>query len=208
MPQTNHDRVIALAGLFQAVVLVKDIAQTGQVDAADFSTCIDSVFKVDAKSSEDVYDGLSHLRTGLTLLIAQLQNPTNIEITRYAVALLVLERKLNKSPGGLREIGEGIKATTEKLQFFPPTHDNIIASLAEIYATSISCLTPRIMVNGEQAHLTKPENANRIRALLLAGIRAARLWRQNGGGRFTLLFRRKPLLFAAHQCLAALEQPA
>jgi high frequency lysogenization protein len=46
-------------------------------------------------------------------------------------------------------------------------------------------LSPRIMVNGDPAHLNNPENANRIRALLLAGIRAAMLWRQSGGGRLT-----------------------
>ena len=40
-------------------------------------------------------------------------------------------------------------------------------------------------------------NADIIRALLLSGIRAAFLWRQLGGRRWSLLLRRKKLLQAA-----------
>ncbi|WP_243260442.1 DUF489 family protein, partial [Pseudomonas aeruginosa] len=37
-------------------------------------------------------------------------------------------------------------------------------------------------------------NAARIRALLLAGIRSARLWRQLGGSRWQMVFSRRRLL--------------
>ena len=43
-------------------------------------------------------------------------------------------------------------------------------------------------------HLQQPNNAAKIRALLLTGIRAARLWRQLGGHRWQLLFSRRKLL--------------
>ena len=58
------------------------------------------------------------------------------------------------------------------------------------------------MVNGSQVHLNNPENANRIRALLLAGIRAAILWRQSGGSRWKLLVQRNALLREARSLLA------
>jgi high frequency lysogenization protein len=208
MPQTDHDRTIALAGLFQATHLVREIAHSGRLDAEDFETCIASVFKTDAASSEDVYDGLAKLRTGLRLLAEHLLKPSDVEITRYSVALLALERKLGKQPRVMGEIGEGLRTVADKLQFFPLTHDNIIAGLADLYASTISNLSPRIMVHGAQIHLAKPENANRIRALLLAGIRAARLWRQSGGNRLGLILRRKPLLLEAQRALASLEQQA
>ncbi len=205
MPRTDNDRVIALAGLFQASSLVNDIACTGQVNPDDFEACIASLFKIDARDSADVYNGIGHLRTGLHSLIEQLQHPSNINITRYSVELLVLERKTVKQPRVLDQIAAGIRDATEKLQYFPLTHDNVIASLANLYASTISRLTPRIMVKGEQIHLSNPENANRIRALLLAGIRAARLWRQSGGGRLTLMLRRRSLVVEAQRLLAAFE---
>ena len=61
------------------------------------------------------------------------------------------------------------------------------------------------MVNGAQIHLNNPENANRIRALLLAGIRAATLWRQSGGSRITLLLRRNTLLRESRVLLARID---
>lgn len=204
MPQTDHDRVIALAGLFQATYLVRAIAHHGQADSRDVEVCLASVLKIDADDSEAVYGGLDNLRSGLRLLNKHLLNPPDMDITRYVVALLVLERKLSRRPALLAQIHAGLLANLEKLNYFPLMHANMIASLAEIYSKTISLLAPRIMVHGEPAYLTDPDNQNRIRALLLAGIRAATLWRQSGGGRLTLLLRRKALLLESQRLLAAL----
>ncbi|MEE4379559.1 MAG: high frequency lysogenization protein HflD [Candidatus Competibacteraceae bacterium] len=204
MPNTDHDRVIALAGLFLATTLVRDIARNGRVDSDDFATCLGSLLKIDAASNEDVYGSVSQLHSGLRQLKRHLSNPKDMEITRYVVALLVLERKLARHTAMLQRIREGLEATVDKLSYFPLGHENIIAGLADIYAATVSTLTPRIMVNGERVHLTNPDNTNRIRTLLLAGVRAARLWRQSGGGRLTLLFRRRVLLLETQHILATL----
>ncbi|NJN48294.1 MAG: lysogenization regulator HflD, partial [Candidatus Competibacteraceae bacterium] len=136
MPNTDHDRVIALAGLFLATTLVRDIARNGRADSDDFATCLESLLKIDAASSEDVYGSVSRLRSGLRLLKRHLSNPKDMEITRYVVALLVLERKLARHSAMLQRIREGIEATVEKLSYFPLGHENIIAGLAEIYAAT------------------------------------------------------------------------
>lgn len=205
MPQTIHDRVIALAGLFQVAALVHETAHHGRADAQDVATCLASVLKIDAASSAAVYDGLPNLKSGLRVAIRHLRNPQNIQITRYVISLLVLERKLARKAAMLGRIREGIEAIIDKLAYFPLTHDNTIAALADIYSATISTLTPRIMVNGNPSYLTHPDIANRIRALLLAGIRAAILWRQSGGRRLTLLFQRKALLQEAERMLAEVE---
>jgi high frequency lysogenization protein len=57
------------------------------------------------------------------------------------------------------------------------------------------------MVRGEPNYLQNPDNQNRIRALLLAGIRAAWLWRQMGGNRWRILFGRQQFLDAAQTYL-------
>ncbi len=49
------------------------------------------------------------------------------------------------------------------------------------------------MIAGEPLHLQNPDNAARIRVALLAGIRAAVLWRQAGGRKWQLLLRRRAL---------------
>jgi high frequency lysogenization protein len=76
---------------------------------------------------------------------------------------------------------------------FGVAHDNVLAGLAELYQNSISQLRPRIIVMGEQHYLENPANANKIRVLLLAGIRSAWLWRQCGGSRLGFLLNRRKL---------------
>ncbi|MFO1352803.1 MAG: DUF489 family protein [Gammaproteobacteria bacterium] len=128
-----------------------------------------------------MYGGAAQLQTGLRLLAERMADPRDMEVMRYTLALLTLERKLNRHPA-CSSPREALRNTQDKLRFFPLDHDNIVAN-ADAYANTISTLSPRIMVNGEHSHLSRPENASRIRALLLAGIRAAALWRQSGGGR-------------------------
>ena len=62
------DRVLALAGLVQALGQVRQIAETGQADAAVVGTALDSVFRIDADSPAAVYGGTRELAPGLRLL--------------------------------------------------------------------------------------------------------------------------------------------
>jgi high frequency lysogenization protein len=77
-----------------------------------------------------------------------------------------------------------------------------LANLAGCYSETISTLSPRIVVLGEHGHLSNPDVANTVRALLLAAIRSAVLWRQCGGNRLQLLFGRRKLIAEAQRLLS------
>ena len=87
-----------------------------------------------------------------------------------------------------------IEQTRELLTHFEITHINVISRLADIYQRSIGRLQPQVIVRGERSYLANTDNASRIRALLLAGIRAAVLWRQAGGNRWRLIVGRQASL--------------
>ena len=76
-------------------------------------------------------------------------------------------------------------------EHFHVTHENVIANLADIYSETISQIPPKIMVSGESHYLSNTDQANKIRALLLAGMRSAVLWAQLGGSRWQILLRRR-----------------
>jgi len=197
----TQNRTIALAALFQCVTGVNQIASTGNVDASLYKTCLNSILKDDPKSAEDLYGSLAELKTGLKTMMYQLGSgqmtpdgkPKELESTRYALGLIHLENKLKNNNAIFEQLINGIKATQEKLEHFDVEHENITASLAELYANTISNIGPKIMIQGDQTHLANPKNAAKIRALLLAGIRAALLWRQAGGNRWKLLLERGKL---------------
>ena len=59
------DRVLALAGLLQSVRLVQQMANNGQAETRPLASCIDSLFRFDAESTEAVYGSARALEPGL-----------------------------------------------------------------------------------------------------------------------------------------------
>jgi high frequency lysogenization protein len=206
MKYSDEDRAIALAGLFQACHLVQQVAHKGLADADALNANVNSLFRIDTESVLEVFGGLSQIAPGLRLAYRQLSGTEarDNELTRYLLSLVQLERKLGRHREHLQRISQGIETTAERLVHFPLTHSNILAALADIYAENLSTLQPRIMVSGEPVYLQNPDNVNRVRTLLLSGIRAAMLWRQTGGRRRQLLFSRNRVTDALKRLLDTL----
>ncbi len=198
------NRIIALAGILQACHLVQRVARNNTSASAALEATLGSVLNIDAASTEAVYGGVTGVALGLKRLREQLSKETtrrDLELTRYAIGVMHLERQLAKRPGMLEKIRIGVERTQAQTAHFPITHPNVIASLADIYTTTLSTLTPRIMVQGEQGYLSNPDNANKVRAQLLAAIRSAVLWRQLGGRRWQLILARSAILREASALL-------
>jgi high frequency lysogenization protein len=189
------NQTIALAGVAQAAALVQQLATTGNADTSGLETSIGSVLKIDSDSVIDVYGSLSGLKLGLEHLSAQMTGYkiNNPDQARYAAALVFLEHQLADRPAMLKTIQTGIIKAQSQSDYFGLLHDNVLANLGDLYHSTISTLQPRIMVNGEQEYLSRPEIVNKIRACLLAGIRSAKLWKQCGGARWKFLFYRKKI---------------
>ncbi len=203
MKYTKEDQTLALAGIFQSAQLVQQIARNGQASGAAMEAMLETLFKFDSNNVEDVFGGLASVSIGLKTLKKQLSsmNEKDLEITRYVIAMLHLEKKLSKNSEMMNKIAKGLQRAAEQVNYFSLSHENVIASLAGIYQDTVSTLLPRIIVQGEQSLLSQQVNANKIRAILLAGIRSAVLWRQTGGNRLQFLFGRKSYLHAAEVLL-------
>ena len=198
----EQQQVIALAGCYQAAHLVHEIAWNGLTDIDVMQSSLNSLLKIDANSVLDVFDGVENVNTGLKIMAKHLGerlSKKDLEISGYVITLLHLERKLIRSNNAMSNIQKGIQRAEKQCLHFPIVHENVLASFADIYAKNVSTLNPRIMVNGDNLHLRNSLNANKIRALLLAGIRAAVLWRQVGGNRWKLMFGRGGIVRMAKQ---------
>jgi len=200
---TLKDRTIALCGIFQAARMVQQVARTGMVEHGSFEASLKSIFTLNSATPVDAYGEIENISFGARVLLRQLgtKKPDNtedrareIEVTKYVIGIMVLERKLVKRKDLLEIIVKGVERATQQLEHFPVTHENIVANLADIYSQTVSTLQPRILVNGEQNYVSNASNANKIRALLLAAMRSAVLWRQCGGTRWQMLLRRNAIL--------------
>lgn len=210
MTQYSHqDKTLALVGIYQVAQQVYQLATTGNTDENAFHASINSLFCENPTDTLDVFGGnINHLQQGIHALLAQMKSgqvdaQRNIELTKYVLSLMILEKNVSKTEGALGKVSQVIESARIQRGHFGDFHENVIATLARAYSENISTLNPRIMVNGQHGHLQNPKTANKIRALLLAGIRAAILWRQVGGSRWGLIWHRKRYL----QTAQALSRP-
>ena len=198
MSRSLKDQTLALAGVFQAANLVQQIAHNGQCNEASLDTSIRSLFATNPENTLDVYGGeLRDIREGLVTLssvLSQQSRQQDIEVLRYALNLIQLESKLNRRSDMLDVIGSRIDQARHTASHFGYIHPNLISNLASVYADTISTFRLRIQVSGNPSVLQREENAAKVRALLLAGIRSAVLWRQTGGRRWQLIFARKKVI--------------
>lgn len=195
-----HFQVLPLAGLLHATSLVRRLAQEGRVDETQFTCAIEPVLQLEPESIEAVYGSAECRHAMITVLKAQLTNENgnrDLDATRYSATLMHLERKLVARDDLMNTLREGLEAARDQAGHFSATHDNVIARLADLYANTVSQLQPKIMVQGDPRYLEEPGTANRVRALLLAGMRSVVLWRQCGGSRLKLVLGRNRLLRAA-----------
>lgn len=186
----NPSRVLALAGVFQALALVRNIARTGDCEVEPLEASLASIFKLEAATTADVFGGNQGVRYGLRALIEQVESrPRDLPLFHMLVSVMKLERSLAARPAVNDHLGDAITGMQRQLQHFPVTHPTIIAHLADLYCANLSTLRPRVTVVGNPLYLQQPVHAQRVRALLLAAVRAAVLWHQLGGRRRHLIFR-------------------
>ena len=206
MLHSKYDQTLALAGIYQAAALVKQIANTGNANSAQMESSLETLFRFDANTVEEVYGSIAGVGHGLKILSQHLNDKSSrdIDITKYVISLIMLERKLSGNKKMLEEISKRLNKIESQFEFFTLNHENTIAKLSHLYQDTISTIGPKIIVSGEQLHLSNEANANKVRALLLAGIRSAVLWNQRGGSRWQFLFGRKAYANECKKILARL----
>lgn len=207
MSQDNlwQERMLAFAGMCLASVCVQQLARRGDITPAETSdVLIASVLNTSPENTTAVYGDVQALRPGLQVLLRQLDAPgdKDVEQTRYVVGMLQLERRLAKDSEAMTKLADGIQQIQRQRDEFGFEPAVIERNLGSLYSDVISPLGPRIQISGDPQYLKQPALQSKLRALLLAGIRSAVLWRQLGGKRRQVVFNRKQMVAAVRALLA------
>ena len=198
------ERTMALAGIFQATELVRQAANHGTWSGYAADTCLDSLLAIEADTVEEIYGNASNLRLGAETLVAVLQGDRrHMESLGYAVSIMQLEHNFRKKSEMQSHIGSELQSFSNMdgdLELHD-IKDLQAREIANLYTKTISTLSPRIVINGRPQFLQVDRTVHWIRTLLFSGLRSAVLWRQMGGGRFSLMFGRKKMLEQAQTLL-------
>lgn len=195
------DRIIALAGLLQAIEQVQLMANQGQAQTDPLQTCIGSLFVFDAADCESVFGNRHQLKPGLKRLLRQLEGGSGRDdsLTRIALNMLHLERQFNRHPDAMAAVHAELERIKNGLGDKALAHPDVLAELGRLYAEKVSPLGPKIMVQGNPVYLAQSQVVAEVRAALLAGLRAAVLWRQMGGSYWDFFLSRGKMAQAARQ---------
>jgi high frequency lysogenization protein len=203
-----HHQTLALASMFQSANLINQMARGETINQAAFDCSSDSLFTLDAPSVEDIFGPGDGLIQGLKTLIAYLggdeKNPDRT-IAYYVLSMIKLEGRLLKNSKIVNLVHKGLEDIQKQTHDFDMSPMARVHKIDGLYQDTISQIKPRIMVQGDQQHLSNSDTTGKIRTLLFAGIRAAVLWRQLGGSRLKLLFSRKKYVQQAQKILTRLN---
>lgn len=203
MANSVYDRTIAFAGMCQAVALVQQVAKNGYCDTDAFATSIKAILNLNPSSTLDVYGDEASLKIGLETMVNGIDStPAGSELTRYLISLMALERKLSEKRDAMNTLAGRLQMAERQTQHFELLEEQMIGNIASIYLDVISPIGPRIQVTGTPAVLQQTAIQQKVRALLLSGIRSAVLWRQVGGKRRHMVFGRKKMVEQAQILLA------
>nr|WP_086938016.1 high frequency lysogenization protein HflD [Thaumasiovibrio occultus] len=206
MAHNYYDRTLAFAGICQAIKLVQQVAREGHCDSELMEQTLRTITVINADRTLDIFAGdEANLKVGLNAMVDGLDgSPTGNELSRYLISLMELQRKLTSRRDAWTQLGDRLATIDRQLEHFELTSDTIVQNLASIYLDVISPLGPRIQVTGSPDVLKHQDVQGKVRALLLAGIRAAVLYHQVGGRRRHVLLGRNKMVEQAKIMLARL----
>jgi len=207
MHDNPEDIVISLAGMLQSTALILTLSQQGTLEKEVFTTAIHSIFMTHPTTAISVFGKLENLKLGLGQVI-DLFNPTTQTdklFHRYLLSLMHLEKKLSQTPKLLDDVSLRLAQAKKQVAYFSIDHPTVLHNLADIYSYIVETCKFKVIILGSQRVLHAKINMEKIRILLLAGVRAAMLWRQSGGSRLQMLFRRKMLCDTASKLLKKID---
>ncbi len=188
-----NDRGLALAAMFQCAGLVDDLAYRRPVQESDLECVLRGLFVFDPPEARSVFDPAC-LTTGRQVARECLQQSKRLHLIGYLGSMTALQARLHARPATSEALRTGLQQLWARQQEPSLVQLEVLEAMARLYSEHISPMSPRIMVQGQPQALRDVRTVATIRSLLLAGVRAARLWVQTGGNRWHLVFRRKKLL--------------
>ncbi len=202
-----ENQTLALAGIFQSAALIDQLAYKGEINQAAYDCSFDSLFTFDAPTAIDVFGDLAGLSRGLRAAALYLggENPQSAKnVAYYVLSMLKISLRLKRNHKMASAIQTGLQTIATQSSEFELSRSSVVSKIDGLYQNTVSTITPRVMVRGEQIFLRNSDNAGKIRVLLLAGIRAAVLWHQLGGSKWKLMISRKKYVRCANQILMKL----
>lgn len=182
------EQVCALGAWALAVHTVYEAANNGCDTDEVLSVLMPSLLRFNCAQMREYYESGLVLNEGLMRLADFFERDGQTDALKYGMQVMFLEKKLSRNRELMGVLLSRLNGLQRQAVHFPPGHDSMVAQAASIYQDTVGKVGTRIMVSGNPKYLQQAARAEAIRALLLCAVRAAALWRAEGGSRWQLMF--------------------
>lgn len=183
----------ALCALLDCLTGVRELATQGRTDLARRAPLLDAILDFEGADPEALFGSgyafAPGAQAGATLFSRSFTQTDHL--LRLAAEVLALSSRLRQSKTAGDRLHAALQPALRQKQAFGVTHDYTIQSFAQAYVDGVAPLGARILIAGDPTWLKQDRVAAQIRTLLLAGMRAAILWRHLGGSLWSLWLRRR-----------------
>tara|TARA_B000000441_G_C21747895_1_gene359322 strand:+ start:546 stop:1163 length:618 start_codon:yes stop_codon:yes gene_type:complete len=190
----SDDYIMALSALIQSAFIVEKIATSSKEIDNDVKILLESIYKTETFSAENIYGHKRNLSIGLNVLKNILNGNNEIYLMntqKYALSMMLIQKNISK----IKDLQDLIRKKIDNYNensMMATNFEDLISYSEKIYTEYIAIIRPRVIISGKKEFLEA--NSSLIRALLLSGIRAAFLWHYHGGSKWQLMFRRSEIL--------------
>lgn len=195
MSRNDRERAqaLSLCALLDCLTAVRELATQGRTDLARRSPLLDAILDFDGAEPATLYGPAFDFAPGARAGAAMFSRTftQSDELLRLAAEIIALSSRLRQSASAGAKLQTALQTAIRQRDAFGISHDYTVQSFAQAYVDGVAPLGARIMVSGDPTWLKQERVAAQIRALLLAAMRAAILWRHLGGSLWSLWLRRR-----------------
>jgi len=194
LTKISDDYIMALSALIQSAFFVEKIATSSKEIDNDVKILLESIYKTETFSAENIYGHKRNLSIGQNVLKNILNGNNEIYLMntqKYALSIILIQKNISK----IKDLQDLIRKKIDNYNensMMATNFEDLISYSERIYTEYIAIIRPRVIISGKKEFLEA--NSSLIRALLLSGIRAAFLWNYHGGSKWQLMFRRSEIL--------------
>ena len=194
LTKISDDYIMALSALIQSAFFVEKIATSSKEIDNDVKILLESIYKTETFSAENIYGHKRNLSIGQNVLKNILNGNNEIYLMntqKYALSIILIQKNISK----IKDLQDLIRKKIDNYNensMMATNFEDLISYSERIYTEYIAIIRPRVIISGKKEFLEA--NSSLIRALLLSGIRAAFLWHYHGGSKWQLMFRRSEIL--------------
>ena len=208
MAKDIYSQTLAFAAICQASAIIQDWANFGTWDEDAAAVLIKSLA---SDSSDDVFNIYpeTYMKRGYYALVQSFSGPAdsepkNIQLAKYVITFINLERKISKSATAITRLRKRLEDNTidARNQHLGVLDTILIENLSGIYKSEISDTgIYKFNIYGKKLMLQQPHIQHRIRAMILAAVKAVIHWRLSGGRRLNFIFKRGKMVECSNEKL-------